>query len=116
MSSPPRVPPPRDVRVPRGAAAALVAMLLATLVGPRGVRAVSAADAVPLPFHRVHVPAGRIDDVPLGPDRLVPLPLEEFEEALRAAGAGTDAAPRSNSFPKRATEPSSGATAASTAR
>lgn len=37
-------------------------------------------------FHRVFVPEGRLDEVPLGPHRLVPVPLEEFE----AAAGGTD--------------------------
>ena len=39
-----------------------------------------------MPFHRVRVPGGRLGDVPLGSHRLVPVPVEEFEAALAAAG------------------------------
>jgi hypothetical protein len=57
----------------------------------------AADDAAPtLEFHRVHVPAGRLGDVPLGGDRYVPMPLADFEAAVtraRAAGAAADAEP-----------------------
>ena len=40
-----------------------------------------AAESV-VEFIRVHVPAGRLQDVPLGPDRYVPMPIAEFEQAV----------------------------------
>ncbi len=48
-----------------------------------------------MPFHRVRVPGGRLGDVPLGSHRLVPVPVEEFEAALAAAGGdgGPEAMP-----------------------
>ena len=48
-----------------------------------------------MPFHRVRVPGGRLGDVPLGSHRLVPVPVEEFEAALAAAGGdgGPEATP-----------------------
>lgn len=92
------VPPPRRACVRRGAANAL--LLLSVLATAPGTRVAIAADAVPLPFHRVHVPAGRIDEVPLGAGRLVPLPLPEFEAALRAAGAGPAEVPPPGLLPE----------------
>lgn len=65
------------------------------MIGRTRLAAVTAAVAVtalaaeppPLEFHRVHVPAGRLGDVPLGPERRVPLPLAEFEAAVARAAA-----------------------------
>jgi hypothetical protein len=39
-------------------------------------------DTGPLEFHRVHVPGERINEVPLGPVRYVPMPLAEFDAAV----------------------------------
>lgn len=91
LRPPRRAGPRRRASVAAPLGTLFVALLVAGLAGPRGARPAAAADPLPLPFHRVHVPAGRIDEVPLGPDRLVPLPLGDFEEALRAAGAAADA-------------------------
>lgn len=58
--------------------------------------AAAAEPPVPLEFHRVHVPAGRLGDVPLDATRRVPLPLADFEAAVGravAAAAGRAAAP-----------------------
>jgi len=43
----------------------------------------------PLTFTRVHVPAGRLADVPLGGGRYVPMSAREFEEGLAGLAAGT---------------------------
>ncbi|MFM7109125.1 MAG: hypothetical protein ACKOZU_11125 [Planctomycetaceae bacterium] len=40
--------------------------------------AAAAAEPAPLEFHRVHVPAGVLGDVPLDAERRVPMPLAEF--------------------------------------
>jgi hypothetical protein len=48
--------------------------------------------ATALDFHRVHVPAGRIGEVPLEAGRHVPMPLAEFEAAVARARAGREAA------------------------
>jgi len=42
----------------------------------------SGATAAPLTFTRVHVPAGRLADVPLGTARYVPMSAREFEEGI----------------------------------
>jgi hypothetical protein len=51
-----------------------------------------------LQFHRVHVPAGRLDEVQLGDDRYVPMSIAEFEAALARAAdekqSGAVAMPR----------------------
>ena len=45
--------------------------------------AVGATAGLPaVEFIRVHVPEGRLQDVPLGPDRHVPMPIAEFERAV----------------------------------
>ncbi|MFM9059781.1 MAG: hypothetical protein ACKOSQ_11775 [Planctomycetaceae bacterium] len=53
--------------------------------------AASAAEPDALDFHRVHGPAGRIGEVPLGGERLVPMPLADFEAAVARARAAVDA-------------------------
>jgi len=50
------------------------------------------APPVPLEFHRVHVPADRLGEVPLGDARYVPMPLLDFEAALARARAAAGAA------------------------
>jgi hypothetical protein len=40
-----------------------------------------------LEFHRVHVPEGRIGEVPLGAERYVPMSVEEFDAAVARSGA-----------------------------
>jgi len=44
--------------------------------------------AEPLRFMRVHVPPEELADVPRGDARYVPMPIEEFEEALARASRG----------------------------
>lgn len=51
----------------------------------------TAAEPRTLEFHRVHVPAGRLEDVPLGGERFVPMPLADFEAAVARARAAADA-------------------------
>lgn len=95
--------PPLPRRSSSGAPAAAIAALVvaAALFGAAGHAADPAPVAPsPLPFHRVFVPAGRLDDVPLGGHRLVPMPLEEFEEALRPSGVGADGAPDAALLPE----------------
>ena len=45
----------------------------------------------PLEFMRVHVPAGRLTDVPLGDGRYVPMSAREFEEGIARLSAGRPA-------------------------
>jgi hypothetical protein len=59
--------------------------------------AVHAADQPPaeVEFVRVHVPAGRLSDVPLAAERHVPMPTAEFEQAVaRFARPATPLTPR----------------------
>jgi len=59
-----------------------------TAVGDEGTRG-------PLEFIRVHVPTGRLADVPLGGDRYVPMSAREFEEGVaRLAASGASRADR----------------------
>jgi hypothetical protein len=44
--------------------------------------------ARPLEFIRVHVPNGRLADVPLGDERYVPMSAREFEDGMTRLGAG----------------------------
>ena len=53
----------------------------------------AAAEEV-LEFHRVHVPRARLDGVPLGPGRYLPLPLADFEAAVSGAAAAGPTGPR----------------------
>ncbi|MGI9176493.1 MAG: hypothetical protein ACR2IT_01395 [Pirellulales bacterium] len=46
----------------------------------------SGSSAAGVEFVRVHVPAGRIRDLPLDGERLVPMPLAEFERAAARLG------------------------------
>ena len=72
-------------RIRRGIAALLAAAWLVPPIVP------GAEVEPPLAFHRVHVPRGRLPDVPLGAGRYVPMSLAEFEQAvgrLRPPGAG----------------------------
>ncbi len=71
-------------------------MLVTMPVAPWGVGALRGAGAraadppaEPLQqFHRVHVPAGRLDEVQLGGDRYVPMSIAEFEAAVARAADG----------------------------
>lgn len=45
-----------------------------------------------LEFHRVHVPAGRLGEVPLGAERYVPMPVAEFDAAVARARVAAGAA------------------------
>jgi hypothetical protein len=51
-------------------------------------------EAKPLEFTRVHVPAGRLTDIPLGTSRYVPMSAREFEEGIARLTAGRPAAAR----------------------
>lgn len=42
----------------------------------------------PFQFHRVHVPAGRLDEVQLGDERYVPMSIAEFDAAVARAAEG----------------------------
>ncbi|MFM8892121.1 MAG: hypothetical protein ACKOTB_10975, partial [Planctomycetia bacterium] len=53
-----------------------------------------ASDGDAIEFRRVHVPAGRLADVPLGAERYVPLSAREFEAGVRRLGAGDTDTPR----------------------
>jgi hypothetical protein len=65
----------------------IVLVILATLVAAAAVRGRAADGEAAIEFHRVHVPAGKIAEVPLGGVRHVPMPVAEFEAAVaRAAG------------------------------
>jgi len=69
----------------------LVAMPVA--MGWPGAMAADPATGPHLQFHRVHVPAGRLDEVQIGDDRYVPMSIAEFEAAVaRAADGGPSAA------------------------
>ena len=46
------------------------------------------AGAQPLEFMRVHVPAGRLSDIPLGNARYVPMSAREFEEGVARLSGG----------------------------
>ncbi len=70
-------------------AAFLVALLATCSTLPCRGAAEEPARGETLPFHRVFVPAGRLDEVPLGDRRLVPVPLEEFDAAVAAAESAT---------------------------
>lgn len=61
--------------------------VLAVLTAAAATRAAAAEPAAAGEFHRVHVPAGRIADVPLGGARHVPMPVTEFEAAVARAAA-----------------------------
>lgn len=52
--------------------------------------ACGAGDAESVEFHRVHVPAGRLDEVPLGDERYVPMSVTEFEAAVARANGRQD--------------------------
>ena len=45
-------------------------------------------DEKPLAFTRVHVPAGRLSDIPVGTTRYVPMSAREFEEGITRLSAG----------------------------
>jgi len=74
----------------RGSAGTVLAVVLATLAGvsahaigqARQPSATSPPAGDVLEFHRVHVPSARVGEVPLGAERLVPMPLEDFEAAV----------------------------------
>ncbi len=79
--------------------AALLTIVLACGVMPA---VLSAAEQLSLTFHRVHVPADRLSDVPLGTGRYVPMTLGEFRAALADRGAvGEPAASSIGSLPSR---------------
>ena len=46
------------------------------------------AEGKPLEFTRVHVPVGRLADIPLGTSRYVPMSAREFEEGVARLSAG----------------------------
>ena len=46
------------------------------------------AESKPLEFTRVHVPVGRLADIPLGTSRYVPMSAREFEEGVARLSAG----------------------------
>lgn len=76
----------------------LVAMVIVILiagwpVGRANDSAVAAApdnggNEQPLSFTRVHVPAGRLSDIPVGTMRYVPMSAREFEEGVARLSAG----------------------------
>jgi hypothetical protein len=74
-------------------------MLLLVVPAPTGKGQTPSADedpprhaddggARPLEFIRVHVPNGRLADVPLGDERYVPMSAREFEDGMARLGAG----------------------------
>ncbi|MFM9025159.1 MAG: hypothetical protein ACKON7_07440, partial [Planctomycetaceae bacterium] len=65
------------------AAVALLALAAASRAAATG----AAGGPPALECHRVHVPAGRLGEVPLGDDRYVPVPLADFEAAVARARA-----------------------------
>lgn len=71
------------------ALACVTAVALAAAAGATGP---GGAPPPALEFHRVHVPAGRLGDVPLGGDRHVPLPLADFDAAVARAQAAAGVA------------------------
>jgi hypothetical protein len=73
------------------AQAASAAVIAAAVWGalPRGAVAADDVAAEPLEFVRVHVPAGRLADVPLGDSRYVPMSAREFEAGIARIAAGT---------------------------
>ncbi len=81
----------------------MLALLMLTIGGPRACAdegpattalvtdaaaggLTSGSSEVGVAFIRVHVPAGRIRDLPLDGERLVPMPLTEFERAAARLG------------------------------
>ena len=67
-------------RAPVSAVRADDAVALPTAGGERG--------ASPLEFTRIHVPAGRLSDIPLGATRYVPMSAREFEEGIAKLSSG----------------------------
>ncbi|MCE9632409.1 MAG: hypothetical protein K8S94_17085 [Planctomycetia bacterium] len=57
-------------------------MAACVLAAAAGATAVLRAADPAVEFIRVHVPEGRLQDVPLGPDRHVPMPIADFERAV----------------------------------
>lgn len=91
--TPPAFPRVREVVCGPRARAAVLAGAFALAVAVAGGAETGLDAARPLLFHRVFVPAGRLDDVPLGDHRLVPMAIEDFEEALRGIASGNAPAP-----------------------
>lgn len=56
-------------------------------------------EASPLEFTRVHVPAGRLSDIPLGTARYVPMSAREFEEGIARLSTGGPGRPRDAAKP-----------------
>ena len=89
----------RRVAVVMAVVVAGAALLLSRLPASRADEPAAPAsadkDALPQPleFMRVHVPAGRLSDVPLGGGRYVPMSVREFEDGLvRLSAREPDAA------------------------
>ena len=66
--------------------------VLVVAVGRPGTDGGEAAAAEGVEFLRMHVPASRLDHVPLGDDRRIPLTLEEFDALVARATAQVDGA------------------------
>lgn len=72
-------------KAPHGPLAWILWLALMTAAWAEPPRAVMPAEST-IPFHRIHVPEGRLGEVPLGGRRFVPMTLEDFEAALAASG------------------------------